>query len=66
MEDKKDDGTCGKGGCGLRCGCCACKAVKAAALLLIGGGIGFAIGRGCLGGKMCPLPAATSAPAAAR
>ena len=59
MEDKKEEGTCGKGGCGIHCGCCTCKAIKAAALLLIGGAIGFGIAR-CGSRQMCPMPAAVS------
>ncbi len=75
MDEKKEDGSCGKG-CGLHCGCCVCKAIKGVLLLLLGGTIGFFIGRGCGGGRrMCPVsdaamthaqsaptPAATPAP----
>ena len=64
MEEKHDE--C-KSGCGLRCGCC-CKAIKALVLLLVGGILGFFIGR-CRSG-FCPLPSGTqpavSAPAPAR
>jgi hypothetical protein len=38
MEEKKDDAACGtggKGGCGVHCGCCACKAIKGLVLVLI-------------------------------
>ena len=74
MDEKKEDGTCAKGACGMKCGCCACKAVKAVVLLLIGGVIGFLIGRCCGHSRMCamaqpvvsaPADAAAPAPAAA-
>jgi hypothetical protein len=42
-DEKKEDGTCVKGGCGIHCGCCACKMIKGLVLLLIGVGIGFCI-----------------------
>jgi|GEM_PF-2530202 len=66
MEEKKEEGAaCGKGGCGIHCGCCVCKAIKALVLLLIGGVIGFLLGRCCGGHRMCAMaPAAASAPAA--
>ena len=48
MEEKKEEGTCGsKGGCGIHCGCCACKTIKGLVLLLIGGVIGFGIAHCC-------------------
>ena len=55
MEEKKEEGkTCGTGtgGCGVRCVCCVCKCVKGALLLLVGGAIGFGMGR-CGSLKMC-------------
>jgi hypothetical protein len=64
MDEKKEEGTCGKGGCGVHCGCCVCKAIKGLVLLLIGGVIGFFIGRCCGRHGMCPMPASASAPAA--
>ncbi|MEK6544614.1 MAG: hypothetical protein AABZ44_09295 [Elusimicrobiota bacterium] len=45
MEDKDNKGCCDKKGCGLRCYCCACMAIKAVVLLLVGGAIGYFIGR---------------------
>jgi hypothetical protein len=60
MEEKKENGkeeTCGKGGCGIHCGCCACKAIKAVVLLLIGGVVGFMLGHSCRGGRMCVMSA---------
>lgn len=51
MDEKKEDGSCG-----TSCGSCVCKAIKAVILLLIGGAIGFFIGRGCgAGRRMCSL-----------
>ncbi len=47
MEEKKAEGTCGQGGCGIRCGCCACKAIKGLVLLLVGAAIGFGIAHCC-------------------
>jgi hypothetical protein len=66
MEEKKEEGTCAKGGCGARCGCCACKAIKALVLLLVGSAIGFVIGRCCGHRGMCPtaVPAVSAPPAA--
>lgn len=58
MEEKKELGTCGKGGCGIHCGCCTCKAIKGLVLLLIGGATGFGIAR--CGNRMCPMSTATS------
>ena len=61
-KDKKEEccetsgGGCGSGGCGK--GCCAGKAAFALILLLIGGLIGFALGRGSFCHKMmasCPM-----------
>lgn len=57
MEEKKEDGSCGKGGCGIRCGCCACKAIKALVLLLVGGIVGYCVGH-CRGPRMCAMPMA--------
>lgn len=61
-DGKKDEGSCGKGGCGLHCGCCACKAIKGLVLLLIGGVIGYCVGH-CHHGRrmMCPVEAAAPA-----
>lgn len=63
-EQKKEEGACGSkgGGCGLHCGCCCCKTIKALALVLIGGAIGYAIGHGCFGHRMsmCHVPAAAA------
>ena len=61
MDDKKEDGKCGKG-CGLQCGCCTCKAIKGVVLRLIGGALGFWIGR-CGGHRMCAVPSSYSTPA---
>ena len=58
MEEKKEEGTCGKGGCGLKCCCCVCKAVKALVLLLIGIGIGFCLARCCRHRSYCPVKGA--------
>ena len=58
MDEKKEEGACGSkgGGCGLHCGCCACKAIKGLVLLLIGGAIGYGIGHGCRSHRMmCPV-----------
>ena len=63
MDDKKEEGTTGacasKGGCGMHCGCCGCKAIKGLVLLLIGGFIGYGIGH-CQHSRwmhrtMCPM-----------
>ncbi len=65
-DEKKEDGSCGKGGCGLHCGCCACKAIKGLVLLLIGGVIGYGIGHCGHGHRMmCPVTTAASAPESA-
>jgi hypothetical protein len=62
MEEKKEEGTCGsKGGCGMRCGCCACKAIKGLLLLLIGGAIGFGIAHCCHSRRMCRMEQAAAA-----
>ncbi len=68
MEEKKDEmkeaGSCAKGGCGLRCGCCACRAIKGLALLLIGGAIGYGIGHSQhrrWARRMCPMEVAAPA-----
>ena len=64
MEEKKEDGSESKDGCGIRCCCCCCKTIKAVVVLLVGGVLGFLLGRCC--GKhdmMCAAPAAASAPA---
>ena len=61
MEEKDKKEECCEtsgGGCGCGKGCCAGKAAFALVLLLIGGLIGFAIGRGGLCHKMmapCPM-----------
>ena len=57
MEEKKEEGTGGKSCCGIHCGCCTCKTVKGLVLVLIGGAIGFGIGR--CGSRMCPVPTAS-------
>jgi hypothetical protein len=58
MEEKKE-GACAKSGCGLKCSCCTCKAVRTALTLLVGAAIGFFLGRGCGGGgggrAHCPM-----------
>ncbi|MFI5362394.1 MAG: hypothetical protein ACHQ49_10525 [Elusimicrobiota bacterium] len=60
MEEKKEEGSSGKCGCGMRCGCCACKAIKGLLLLVLGGFIGYGIGH-CHRGwshrmcHMCPM-----------
>lgn len=56
MEEKKEGA-----GCGLKCGCCTCKTVRGAVLLILGGVIGFFIGRCGSMSRMCPMPAAGSA-----
>ncbi len=58
MEEKKTEGSCGKG-CGIHCSCCACKTVKGLVLLVIGGVIGYGIAR-CGSSRMCPISTATS------
>ena len=58
MEEKKEEGNGGKVCCGIHCSCCTCKAIKGLVLLLIGGAIGFGIGR--CGSRMCPMPTAAS------
>lgn len=61
-EKKKEEGTCGgKSACGLHCGCCCCKTIKALALVLIGGVIGFGVGRCGSHRMMCPISGATTA-----
>jgi hypothetical protein len=71
-EEKKVEGTTdacvSKGGCGMHCGCCACKAIKGLVLLLIGGFIGFGIAHCYLRHswmhRMCrTCPMETAAPA---
>ena len=59
MEEKKADETCGKGSCGMRCGCCTCKAIKGIVLLLIGGAIGFGLAH-CRSLRMCPMSTTTT------
>ena len=62
MEENKDaktaEGSCGKGGCGMHCGCCACKAIKGLILLLIGGVVGYWIGHCCHARRMCRMESA--------
>lgn len=55
MDEKKEEGTSAKAGCGIHCGCCACKSIKGLLLLLLGGVIGFGISH-CYHGRrmMCP------------
>ena len=60
MEEKTEGGTHGKDGCGMRCGCCGCSAIRALVLLLIGGAIGFGISRSCRGQRMCSVETAAS------
>lgn len=62
MQEKDAKGSC----CGVSCGCCVCKTVKGLLLLLVGGVLGFCVGRGCKT-NICPVPAAVSesAPASA-
>ena len=60
-EVKEKDGCCS--GSGKKC--CGCKCVKALAMLLLGGVIGYLLGGHCAAKKMCPMPMAPmSAPAA--
>ncbi len=59
MEEKKEEGTCGKG-CGIRCGCCTCKAIKGLGLLVIGGAIGYGIARCGSHRMMCPMTSAAT------
>ena len=54
MEEKKEDGKCGRGGCGIHCGCCVCKMVKAGVILVIGAAIGYAFGQ-CRSRRMCSV-----------
>jgi hypothetical protein len=57
MEEKDKKEECcesSKGGCGCGKGCCAGKAAFALVLLVIGGLIGFAVGRGGLCHRMMP------------
>ena len=49
QESKPEEKKC----CGIHCSCCVCKAIKAVVLLLLGGVIGFFIGR--CGSRMCPV-----------
>jgi hypothetical protein len=61
--DKKDEkGSCCESSAG-KCGCCPGKAALAIVLLLVGGLIGFAIGRGGLCHKMMPPCPMMGAPA---
>ena len=66
MEEKKLDATCAggssKGGCGMHCGCCACKAIKGLVLVLIGGMIGYGIAHRRYDRwmhRMCPMEVAS-------
>ncbi len=61
MEGKKAEGTCGQGGCGIHCGCCACKAIKGLVLLLIGVAIGYGIAHCCRGRRVCRTEGAVAA-----
>jgi hypothetical protein len=62
-KDKKEE-CCEASGGGCGKGCCAGKAAFALVLLLIGGLIGYALGRGGLCHKMMPCPMAMGAPGA--
>ena len=59
---QKDEGcSCGsRGSCGCHCGI---KVIMAIVLLLLGGVIGFLMGKSCMGrygyASMCPMPIAT-------
>lgn len=65
MDEKKEEGACGRCGCGVGCCGCVCKMLKALALVLLGGAIGFFLGRGCAGHhRMCPMTSVSSAGAA--
>ena len=55
MEEKKVEGSCATG-CGMKCGCCTCQAIKAVVMLVVGGVIGFFIAR--CGNRMCAMPPA--------
>jgi hypothetical protein len=64
-ENAKKEECCDSkgGGCGCGKGCCAGKAAFALVLLLIGGLIGYALGRGGLCHKMMPpCPISMGAP----
>jgi hypothetical protein len=61
MEEKKEEGASSMGGCGMNCGCRACKTIKGLVLFLIGGFFGFMISQHRYSrwmSRMCPMEVA--------